>query len=137
MFNKWELMNRATQVRDIDEVMPAIHTLVTIPDCQKWHQIVQQQIGEKVALVQNTGLEQFKLKNLNDQINALILQKRQIEKQLRKIGGPDLHADIETSNNIFNINGYYYFGAAKYLPGVYEEHQRLSKKTPQPDYEGL
>ena len=41
------------------------------------------EIGDKVAEIQNTGIENFRIRALNDQINDLITQKRDWENKIR------------------------------------------------------
>lgn len=76
------------------------------------------------------GLGEFRLRDLNDEINKLLREKKHWEYQIRELGGPDFlrmgprmldHEGREVPGN----RGYKYFGAAKDLPGVRElfEHE--------------
>lgn len=73
---------------------------------------------------------EFRLRDLNDEINKLLREKKHWEYQIRELGGPDFlrmgprmldHEGREVPGN----RGYKYFGAAKDLPGVRElfEHE--------------
>ena len=89
-----------------------------------------------MAQIQNAGLGEFRLRDLNDEINKLIREKRHWEKRIIKLGGPNyimrlvmgfmafLHyncsnkmLDAEGKELMWN-RGYKYFGATKDLPGV-------------------
>lgn len=70
------------------------------------------------------------MRDLNDEINKLLREKKHWEYQIRELGGPDFlrmgprmldHEGREVPGN----RGYKYFGAAKDLPGVRElfEHE--------------
>lgn len=68
---------------------------------------------------------EFRLRDLNDEINKLLREKKHWEYQIRELGGPDFlrmaprmldHEGKEVPGN----RGYKYFGAAKDLPGVRE-----------------
>lgn len=68
------------------------------------------------------GLGEFRIRDLNDEINKLLKEKGHWEAQIRELGGPDYarvgprmldHEGKEVPGN----RGYKYFGAAKELPG--------------------
>jgi len=77
--------------------------------------------------IQNASLEEHKLRDLNDLINKLLREKGHWERRIRELGGPDhsgvppLAEDEEDEEGAIRApGGYYYFGAAKNLPGVKE-----------------
>jgi len=51
-------------------------------------QIVRE-IAKKVAQIQNAGLGEFRIRDLNDEINKLLREKRHWEAQIKELGGPD------------------------------------------------
>ncbi|CAG8565321.1 5821_t:CDS:10 [Acaulospora colombiana] len=72
-----------------------------------------------------TGLSDYQIRDLNDEINKLMREKGHWEDQIKKLGGPDYrrigpkmmdHEGKEVPGN----RGYKYFGRAKDLPGVRE-----------------
>lgn len=42
-----------------------------------------------MSQIQNAGLGEFRLRDLNDEINKLIREKRHWEDRIKKLGGPD------------------------------------------------
>jgi len=105
-------------------------------DLQKAEKFRRQIIGEvskKVAQIQNAGLGEFKLRDLNDEINKLLREKGHWEDQIKELGGPDYRKvgprmlDNE-GKEVPGNRGYKYFGAAKELPGVKE----LFEQAPPP-----
>uniref|UniRef100_UPI0014451818 pre-mRNA-splicing factor ISY1 homolog n=1 Tax=Epinephelus lanceolatus TaxID=310571 RepID=UPI0014451818 len=91
------------------------------------------EISKKVAQIQNAGLGEFKIRDLNDEINKLLREKGHWEVRIKELGGPDYarvgpkmldHEGKEVPGN----RGYKYFGAARDLPGVRE----LFEKEPAP-----
>ncbi|XP_060561898.1 pre-mRNA-splicing factor ISY1 homolog, partial [Ruditapes philippinarum] len=71
------------------------------------------------------GLGEFKLRDINDEINKLLREKGHWEDRIKELDGPDYrkigpkmldHEGKEVPGN----RGYKYFGAAKDLPGVRE-----------------
>lgn len=92
--------------------------------CKRWRREIIQEISQKMSQIQNAGLGEFRLRDLNDEINKLIREKRHWEERIKKLGGPD----YITSNKMLDHEGkelqwnrgYKYFGAAKDLPGVRE-----------------
>lgn len=95
-----------------------------IRSCKRWRREIVQEISQKMAQIQNAGLGEFRLRDLNDEINKLIREKRHWEKRILKLGGPNYMMsnkmlDSEGKELTWN-KGYKYFGASKDLPGVRE-----------------
>ncbi|KAI5607593.1 pre-mRNA-splicing factor ISY1-like, partial [Silurus asotus] len=96
-----------------------------LPKAEKWRRQIISEISKKVAQIQNAGLGEFKIRDLNDEINKLLREKGHWEYRIKELGGPDYarigpkmldHEGKEVPGN----RGYKYFGAAKDLPGVRE-----------------
>ncbi|XP_053699466.1 pre-mRNA-splicing factor ISY1 homolog [Sabethes cyaneus] len=90
-----------------------------------------QKITEKVERIQNTGLGELRTRDLNDEINRLLWQKRHLETHISDLGARTIPASFEYEGlEVPAKPGYMYFGAAKDLPGVREQLLRaLPKKT--------
>ena len=71
------------------------------------------------------GLGEFRIRDLNDEINKLLREKRHWENQISALGGPHYRRygpkmfDAE-GREVPGNRGYKYFGAAKDMPGVRE-----------------
>ena len=96
---------------------------------EKWRRQIIGEVSRKVAQIQNAGLGEFKLRDLNDDINKLLREKGHWEDRILELGGPEYrkigpkmldHQGKEVPGN----RGYKYFGAAKDLPGVRELFQQ-------------
>uniref|UniRef100_A0A3P9I932 Pre-mRNA-splicing factor ISY1 homolog n=1 Tax=Oryzias latipes TaxID=8090 RepID=A0A3P9I932_ORYLA len=105
-----------------------------LPKAEKWRRQIISEISKKVAQIQNAGLGEFKIRDLNDEINKLLREKGHWEYRIKELGGPDYrrfgprmldHEGKEVPGN----RGYKYFGAARDLPGVRE----LFEKEPAPE----
>ncbi|XP_041457678.1 pre-mRNA-splicing factor ISY1 homolog [Lytechinus pictus] len=96
-----------------------------LPKAEKWRRQVISEISRKVAQIQNAGLGEFKIRDLNDEINKLLREKGHWEARIVELGGPDYRKvgpkmlDQE-GKEVPGNRGYKYFGAAKDLPGVRE-----------------
>jgi len=95
-----------------------------VRSCKRWRREIVQEISQKMAQIQNAGLGEFRLRDLNDEINKLIREKRHWEHRILKLGGPNYMMsnkmlDSEGKELTWN-KGYKYFGASKDLPGVRE-----------------
>ncbi|GJS56302.1 pre-mRNA-splicing factor ISY1 [Tanacetum coccineum] len=97
-----------------------------LSDADKWRQQIMREIGRKVAEIQNEGLGEHRLRDLNDEINKLIREKVHWEKRIVELGGKDGNI-VDVPNPSGHGPGYRYFGAAKKLPGVKE----LFEKPPE------
>ncbi|CAL8463792.1 g3326 [Coccomyxa elongata] len=100
-----------------------------VVEADKWRQQILREIGRKVMQIQNAGLGDHRIRDLNDEINKLIREKGHWEKRIVELGGPDYakSAPKVQDSQGFEIqgatgkgSGYRYFGAAKQLPGVRE-----------------
>lgn len=103
---------------------------------ERWRNQVIKEVAKKVAQIQNAGLGEFKIRDLNDEINKLLREKEHWEDRIKELGGPDFKKigpkllDQE-GKEIPSNRGYKYFGAAKDLPGVkelFEEQEIKSQK---------
>jgi pre-mRNA-splicing factor ISY1 len=56
---------------------------------EKWRTHVIKEIAKKVTQIQNAGLGEFKIRDLNDEINKLLREKVQWEDRIIQLGGPD------------------------------------------------
>lgn len=92
---------------------------------EKWRKQIIGEISKKVAQIQNAGLGEFRIRELNDEINKLLREKGHWETRIIELGGPDYsklgpkaldHEGKEVPGN----KGYKYFGSSKDLPGVKE-----------------
>lgn len=83
------------------------------------------EIAKKVAQIQNAGLGEFRIRDLNDEINKLLREKGHWEDRIKELGGPD-YGKVgpkmldQEGREVPGNRGYKYFGAAKDLPGVRE-----------------
>lgn len=109
-----------------------------LAEADKWRQQILREIGQKVGEIQNQGLGDHRIRDLNDEINKLIRERVHWERRIVELGGPnytkhsakmtDLDGNIvDVPNPSGRGPGYRYFGAAKKLPGVRE----LFEKPPE------
>ena len=105
-----------------------------LQDCERYRNQIIKEISKKVSLIQNEGLDETKVRDMNDAINKLMREKGHWERQIKSLGGPDyfrtapkmLNAD--DAEEVVPGKGYRYYGAAKKLPGVRE---LFSKAAPE------
>ncbi|EPB76334.1 Isy1-like splicing family protein, partial [Ancylostoma ceylanicum] len=104
-----------------------------LADAERFRREIAKEIAKKIALIQNPGLGEFKIRDLNDEINKMIRIKYAWEMRIKELGGMDYRKissrelDKE-GKEVASNKGYKYFGAAKDLPGVrqlFEESKEL------------
>lgn len=126
-------------------------------DAERWRRQIIREISSGISKIQNTGLGEHAIRDLNDSINKLMREKWHWNKRIVDLGGPDYNK-IEKNNQIDEggdtalglkgSSGYRYFGVAKDLPGVKELFARNAVKLTKkqrgdiykfitPDYYGL
>ncbi|KAG0502349.1 hypothetical protein HPP92_002421 [Vanilla planifolia] len=109
-----------------------------LADADRWRGEILREIGVKVAEIQNEGLGEHRLRDLNDEINKLLRERVHWERRIVELGGPNYTRNsakmTDLEGNIIDVPnpsgrgpGYRYFGAAKKLPGVRE----LFEKPPE------
>ena len=90
---------------------------------EKWRRQVINEFVKKVSQIQNAGLGEYRIRDLNDEINKLMREKGHWEDQIIELGGTDHrkhgpkmldHDGRELPGN----RGYKYYGVSKDLPGV-------------------
>jgi len=105
-----------------------------LSEAEKWRRQVIKEITKKVAEIQNAGLGEHLIRDMNDQINKLLREKYHWQVRIKELGGPD-YTRLEPKSydadgrELPGTGGYKYFGAAKELPGVRELFQ---EQTPEP-----
>merc|ERR1739848_857833 len=83
-------------------------------------------MGAMVGEIQNRGLSDHRIRELNDEINKLIRDKGRWEQRILELGGPNYGSSKKSTN----INWeYQYFGAARYLNGVKELFEKEASRT--------
>uniref|UniRef100_T1H5B7 Pre-mRNA-splicing factor ISY1 n=1 Tax=Megaselia scalaris TaxID=36166 RepID=T1H5B7_MEGSC len=113
-----------------------------LPKCEKYRLEIIREISKKVAQIQNAGLGEFRIRDLNDEINKLLREKRHWENQISSLGGPHYRRygpkmfDAE-GREVPGNRGYKYFGAAKNLPGVRELFEQETQYVPKKNYAEL
>jgi pre-mRNA-splicing factor ISY1 len=63
----------------------------------KFRQDIISEISRKVTQIQNPGLGEFRIRDMNDEINKLLREKRHWEERILELGGPDYNV-----NDFFN-----------------------------------
>ncbi|KAL6061382.1 Pre-mRNA-splicing factor ISY1 [Balamuthia mandrillaris] len=151
MLNRWWQLKQETEKPKKPKKRPYLASLCrNVVECEKWRLEILREIGKKVAAIQNAALGEYKLRELNDEINKLIREKRHWERRILELGGPNYlgsapHVGEDQGKEVQGgKTGYRYFGAARDLPGVKdlfveqpEEAIAAAKKTRQELYQGV
>ncbi|KAF7327538.1 hypothetical protein MKEN_00332700 [Mycena kentingensis (nom. inval.)] len=100
-------------------------------EAERWRGELLREVSRKVAKIQDPGLGDYELRDLNDEINKLLREKRHWENQIVNLGGANYRRNVamldDDGKEVPGTKGYKYFGRAKELPGVRELFQ--SKKN--------
>jgi len=94
-----------------------------IHEAEHWRRDILREITKKVAEIQNAGLGEHVLRDMNDHINKLLREKSHWQKRIKDLGGPDYFKSAPRSfdaegTELRGSGGYQYFGATKNLPDV-------------------
>jgi pre-mRNA-splicing factor ISY1 len=158
MMNKWVAMKDAGNAPKIQrQRRPFMASECSnLEEAERWRRQLIKEISDLISKIQNPGLGEHAIRDMNDDINKKMREKHHWNLRIKELGGPNF-VEIERKQQLENISdqtevmgtaGYKYFGAAKDLPGVKEvflraQKQRMSKrkradlyKTITPDYYG-
>mmetsp|Transcript_24709 Transcript_24709/g.34518 ORF Transcript_24709/g.34518 Transcript_24709/m.34518 type:complete len:254 (-) Transcript_24709:225-986(-) len=100
-------------------------------EAERWRRQIVKEISKEVTEIQNASLGEHRIRDLNDHINKLLREKKHWERQIKLLGGPDYTRGVPNIRDgrgaPMGAGGYFYFGAARELPGVRElfEKQQL------------
>lgn len=131
-----------------------------VDEAVRWQRQVISEIRGRVNDIQSVGLPQERVRELNDQINKLMRERKHWGRRIRQLGG-----NCEEENDVFGTQrkmkgkrrrdgeeggvfeheGYMYFGEARNLPGVKQlieaektnQNQRASQQDEQEEEEDL
>jgi len=99
----------------------------SLRECERWRGEILREISRKVSKIQDAGLTEYEVRDLNDEINRLMREKRHWENQIVALGGANYRRNVamldDDGKEVPGTKGYKYFGRAKELPGVRELFQ--------------
>ncbi|XP_063932598.1 pre-mRNA-splicing factor ISY1 homolog [Zophobas morio] len=139
MLSRWRAAREAEFRGSLPTKRPcSANDINDLNECERWRNELVKEITKKISHIQNASLGEFKIRDLNDEINKLIREKRHWEYRIRELGGPDYFKigskvlDRE-GKEVAGQKGYRYFGAARDLPGVRElfepEQPKVYRRT--------
>ncbi|KAM5533139.1 hypothetical protein V8D89_013187 [Ganoderma adspersum] len=103
----------------------------SLRECERWRGEILREISRKVSKIQDAGLTDYEVRDINDEINRLLREKRHWENQIVALGGANYRRNVamldDDGKEVPGTKGYKYFGRAKELPGVKDLF--MSKKT--------
>ena len=125
MLNRWVAIKKELNSRSKEKRPKYSTECNNLQDCERWRNQIIKEITKKVADIQNASLGEYRIREMNDDINKLFREKGHWEDRIKELGGADYKklapktVDAE-GYEIPNSGGYKYWGAAKDLPGVRE-----------------
>ncbi len=96
-------------------------SVTSLKECERWRGDVLREISRKVSKIQDFGLTDYEVRDLNDEINKLLREKTHWENQILSLGGANYKRAVPSmggDEGVGKRGGYKYFGRAKDLPGV-------------------
>jgi pre-mRNA-splicing factor ISY1 len=127
MLNRWLAVKQGQSSLSRSVRRLPLSEVTSLAEAEARRAQIVARIGSKVVAIQNPALGEARTRDINDLINRLIVQKTEWEEVIQRLGGREYSrstaADIGIEAAIVvNVEGsqYYYFGAARELPGVKE-----------------
>jgi hypothetical protein len=66
----------------------------SLRECERWRGELLREISRKVAKIQDAGLTEYEVRDLNDGINGLMREKRHWENQIVALGGANYRRNV-------------------------------------------
>lgn len=132
---RWRRMKEQEEKGPVSKRPSDVKECKNLTDADRFRREVVMEISKKIAMIQNPGLGEFKIRDLNDEINKLLKVKFAWESRIKELGGNDYRRiaprelDRE-GREVSGSKGYKYFGAAKDLPGVRDLFERAIEEEP-------
>jgi hypothetical protein len=129
MFARWQNLKKSDDLaasgKDVDNRRPFLSSECnSCEEAEKWHRSIVSEIRQKIVAVENASIGEYRLKEINDEINKLVRTKNHWEKRIKELGGninniKRYHFEID-GEELPGSRGYKYYGACKNLPGIRE-----------------
>lgn len=106
-----------------------VQLVKSLPQAEKWRSTLITEISVKLTRLNNPDLNDYQIRDINDEVNKHFREKRAWEYHIVSLGGPDystFHNNITASKTGIEVNGYRYFGRARDLPDVKDVLQARS-----------
>eukprot|EP00916_Digyalum_oweni_P026994 GHVL01044306.1.p1 GENE.GHVL01044306.1~~GHVL01044306.1.p1 ORF type:complete len:267 (-),score=45.99 GHVL01044306.1:3156-3956(-) len=138
MLNRWVTMKSAISkgIEGREARRPRLTTdCGNLRDAEHWRRDLVRRVSRNIAEIQNAGLGEHRIRDLNDEINKELRIKARWEDRIKELGGPDYKASAPKIVDAYGTElsgqgGYKYFGAARDLPGVRELFEREVHEAP-------
>lgn len=109
-----------------------------LPIAEQARRDLIKEISKKITKIQDKGLDETQIRQMNDELNELVRRKHAWDHRILQLGGIQRRS-VQVADKLGieapSIQGYFYFGRAKELPGVQEalnprqeEQTSLAKK---------
>jgi pre-mRNA-splicing factor ISY1 len=87
MLNRWLKMKEEKRSKRPTKRPHLASECSYLPDAEKWRHEVIKEIVKDVALIQNESLGEYRVRELNDNINKRLREKMHWEKRIAELGG--------------------------------------------------
>jgi len=111
-----------------------VQSVESLPQAEKWRSTIISEISVNLTRIQDSTINDYQIRELNDKLNKLFREKRSWEYHIKLLGGNDyINFGKDFSGSLvhdeINLKGYRYFGRAKELPDVKKMLDLKKKKN--------
>jgi hypothetical protein len=96
----------------------------SLRECERWRGEILREISRKVSKIQDSGLTDYEVRDLNDEINRLMREKRHWENQIIALGGANYRRNVamldDDGREVPGTKGY------KYVPLLLSRARRCA-----------
>ena len=93
LLNKWVTMKKEFNSGGPADKRPFLSSECdSLSEAEKWRLDVIREISKNIGEIQNAGLGEHRIRDLNDHINKLLREKHHWQKRIQELGGPNYNA---------------------------------------------
>mmetsp|Transcript_20887 Transcript_20887/g.30988 ORF Transcript_20887/g.30988 Transcript_20887/m.30988 type:complete len:271 (+) Transcript_20887:34-846(+) len=136
MLNKWVTMKKQLSIQgNAPDKRPYLASECgSLVQAERWRRQIVRETTRKISEIQNAGMGEHRIRDLNDTINRLLRERHHWDMRIVELGGPNYAKSVRIfdgdGRELPGSGGYKYFGAARELPGVRELFQKTEAEPP-------
>lgn len=134
LFNKWHTFKKDFHSGAANRRPLVAAECMSVSEAEKFRRDLVRDVTKLVSQIQNASLGEYRIREINDEINKKMRTKHYWEIRIRELGGGDYkrgkaqYYEVE-GKELPGAPNYKYYGAAKELPGVRELFAELEESA--------
>ncbi|KAG6818248.1 hypothetical protein H0H93_006559 [Arthromyces matolae] len=103
----------------------------SLRECERWRGEILREISRKVSKIQDAGLSDYEVRDLNDEINKILREKRHWENQIVALGGANYRRNVamldDDGKEVPGTKGYKFVFLTSYIATSAQSNENSKK----------